>query len=617
MKKAAHSATTRQPQARARRNSETPKHPPTAKAGKPGSVIAALPLPKADNDVQQDEGIRVAPASQQSALQATAKGNPYRPARDLKLSGATAPDGRPWIKFASRDDDRQVWVPLQEVLGKPAQAQKRLEVGNLLLYGEAWQKAREQADAMRDFPPRALIERPGWSPPYFALPSGEVFSPDRSTEAVVLFVRDAYRCAVQGKGQHKAWLKAIAAIASKQPLVTFTLMLPFAGPLISLSRLTENIGFELSGPKGVGKTTLQYLAASIVGPALGPVDRNYWLSANSTNAALEPHMPLYNDMAMVIEDLSAMYAAKTGRARVAAMRELVFTMAQGTAKGRDKVDRQRPARFVWFTSANDSTPRLLADGASGSALAAGDRLLALPISARAKHGVFAKTLPVGMHSSSDAAREIKRLVAGHHGVPMRYFLRRLVRERATDEGALKAKIEGHIQAFHHHIGVDRNDGSASRVADAFGLVYAAGLLAQEYGALPKGLGCRQAATACHRRNRKSLGKDVDFVQRLDELAKRTDVVLIDPQNKSAAYLAKLEAAPALLRQRGSGRADLVLTPGQIERAFPSGKPCKDPAVRKLMKHDGDRQTIKMKLSKCGTPTRVYCFKLDVEVDQGD
>jgi len=527
-------------------------------------------------------------ASEQSLH--TRPARPYIRTKRVAVIGATDPGGKPWVKMSACEGGASVWIPFDDLSDAAAPAKLRMRAAGLHLFTDSLGKAIDAARSVGFFPPLPLIELPGWSGQHFALRSGEVFSPNSEEEAVVLFKPDSATCTTKGS---EKWLDEVKRLGRKQRLVTFSLMLPFAGPLLGLSRVRENIGFELSGPKGVGKSTLQHLATSVVGPALEPAGKNYWISANTTMNALEAEMGGHSDSIMIIEEMSVMHAGDSDKVRANRLREFIFRMAAGTAKGRYQEAKQPPSRFIWLTSTNEPLAVLLnKHGGGDAAEAASDRLLAIPVAKKRKHGVFESPLPKGCQNGEEAARAIDNLAAEHYGLAFRQFLKQLVKQRAMDEGALKADIEALILTFREAVGVDGNVGSDARVADAFGLVYAAGVLAQRFGALPKKLDCLAAASKCHSINRKSRGVAVTNVERLHRLAKRKGVVSINLKDSSKTYRKLLAQAPALLQKSKSGKRELLLSNAQLERAFPNSKALlSDPVVKALMRHDEGRSTI--------------------------
>jgi hypothetical protein len=120
-------------------------------------------------------------------------------------------------------------VKLDDLSDDAAVAKKRMRSAGLHLFKEAMAKAIDQARSVSSFPRLPLIDRPGWSGPHFALPSGDVYSPEGVAEAIVLFEPDPHKCARAG---NKAWLDGVGRLAAGQPLLTFALMIAFTGPIL-------------------------------------------------------------------------------------------------------------------------------------------------------------------------------------------------------------------------------------------------------------------------------------------------------------------------------------------------------------------------------------------------
>lgn len=530
----------------------------------------------------------------------------YQPVSKVSVKGATDQDGRAWVEF-STSTNITAWVPLDELMGSADEAKRKLRDAGIILFDEQLAKAIKQAKQVRFFPDLPLFARPGWSLPYFVQASGKVFGPAGSAKPVILFERHPTKCSAKGK--LTSWLDGVAELATGQHLLIFSLMIGFVGPLLGLSRLMENFGFELVGPKARGKTTLQYLLASVAGPALRPSGQNNWIGANTTMNAFEAQMPEHADTTMIVDEMTTMFANESSRSRGKSYQDAVFRLAQGTGKDRYGSTRQRPARFVWITSTNEQTHQLVRTVSSDAADAASDRLMALPISRKAR-GVFQKPFPAGYKTGERVARAITELVAGHYGRPFRKFLTALVAARAEDEAGLKVQIEEWIDQFREAVGVSGNAGSEARVADAMGLVYAAGMLAQSYGALPPELNCLEAAQYCHRLNRASVRADLTNVERVQQLAAHKRTLEIDTDVESKGYRKRLDRAPALIKVRRDGTRELVLTADMLIDAGIKRKAfLNDPAIRRLLRHDEDRDDSKLKLVSGGKATRVICIRL--------
>ena len=541
-------------------------------------------------------------------LTAPIEGDEYHPTHKVVVRGATAPDGTPWVEIAASGGTPVVWVKFDDLSDDASSAKKRMREGRLHLFKNELSQALDKARKVDVFPAAPLIERSGWSGAYFALLSGEVFSPDGVDEPIILFEPQPDKCAAAGD---ETWRKGMKRLCSGQPIVTFAVMMPFCAPILRLSRITNNFGVELSGPKARGKSTLQRAAASTAGPVLDPSGKNYWITANTTMNALEAEMPLHNDMFMSIEEMSSMNAGESDRVRANRARELVFRMYEGTGKDRFQAARQPPARFAYLTSTNDPTATLLGANAGDAADAVTDRLLALPISSERIHGIFEEDLPKGYRSGEAAARAIDALVAEHYGHPIRVFLRALVNARAEDEDALKHDIEALIMKFRQAVGVpEGSQGTEARVADAFGLIYAAGRLAQRYGALPWSLKCLTAAVCCHRLNRQSVGAHVTNLERLRQLARREDVIEVNLTDKTKAYRKAVEKAPAMILAKKHSKRELLVTLEVLRDLFPHLKALvTDPEIKPLMRCETGRHSRQVTVVCGKKKRRFFCLRL--------
>jgi hypothetical protein len=185
----------------------------------------------------------------------------------------------------------------------------------------------------------------------------------------------------------------------------------------------------------------------------------------------------------------------------------------------------------------------------------------------------------------------------------------MVQERGRDPEAFKAKLDELVAEFRKKMRVDESSGSQTRVAISFGLIYAAGCLAKEYGVLPKGMKMGTAATAAYELNRSA----VDPTSPLDRLlrfARRPDLVRSkgghwprsskNPSTNPAGYI--WESRP--------GRMELLITEKALDSTFPYARlMLKNSEVMARMIPDGDHQRVKRRLPGIKKRTRVFCFRL--------
>jgi hypothetical protein len=384
-------------------------------------------------------------------------------------------------------------------------------------------------------------------------------------------------------------------------------MAMFAAPLLRLINRAGNFGFELSGPKGVGKSTLQFLASSVAGPALSRSGVNYWRSANATAAGLEGVMAEHADMPLIIEETNLFAAGESHRTRSAKLNELVFRLADGSVKARHHDHGQKRFRFIYITSTNEPLEQVLGSHRATVSDAAADRLLTLPVGDERPHGIF-DFVPKAYADAAEFADELTRAASRHHGTAMRAFLEGLITAQQADAKGLRRMIQRPISKFRAAVGVNTNSGSESRIADAFGLVYAAGKLAKSFGALPPNWKCLKAARVAYELNR-SAAAGIRWRQRVIRLSRAKGVVDL---SKGLARLsdADLAAIPAFKAIGRAGRQELLFTPAALETAFADRRSLfRDPQIKRMMITDRDRKSVKRRLRAGHEPERVYCFRL--------
>ena len=148
-----------------------------------------------------------------------------------------------------------------------------------------------------------------------------------------------------------------------------------------------------------------------------------------------------------------------------------------------------------------------------------------------------------------------------HAMPK--FIKKLVKAAAKDRDTVVKQINRHIAHFRKRAGVDANNGAEVRVADTFGLVYAAGRLAKDYEVLPSDLNCLAAALACYRLNRAHHRHPSPFAKQLPPIGDRIRALLDDdatlrasPKGKPSARAAHAIAEANVIRGSCKGEDEL-------------------------------------------------------------
>lgn len=416
----------------------------------------------------------------------------------------------------------------------------------------------EQVEELEHFPPRLIFSRPGWLGGQFANASGRVFKPAGEKAGAIGFTPNPIKCSRRGSLKH--WRNQVALPLAGHHIPCLMVMAALAGPMLDLLGRSENIGFELAGEGGKGKSTCQRLMASLVGPAMEK-DRGYITTFHMTPAALEKSMQWHSDMPFIIDEANLFGSGESGSADRRKMQDFAFRMASGVTKGRYDNPQQEGFRFIFVTSANSPFNELLGESHRDVANAATDRLISI-IVPPGDPGVFGD-LPAGYSSYREFTLALESAMTRQYGSAMPKFLTKLVNARHRNKQALKANIRKSIDRFKAEVGINDNNGSDVRVAEAFGLVYAAGLFAKHHGILPEAWDCLSAAKHCYANFRNAVPIRQSLRERLLSFASRSETIKIDPKNlphltdaqvvEAGAFIRKLKGETLLLMTTKFGR----------------------------------------------------------------
>jgi hypothetical protein len=194
------------------------------------------------------------------------------------------------------------------------------------------------------------------------------------------------------------------------------------------------------------------------------------------------------------------------------------------------------------------------------------------------------------------------------------FIQRLVQAAARDEAGLRRRIEELMTRFLKKIGSDAGQGRSARIEKAFAITYAAGILAREWGVLPKAWGRLLPAIIEVYRSLdgtqgmpcpSALGRIRGYVlQHKAELVRMRDVPTpLSPKEfeKTAGFL-----------RRSEGCDEILIPATRFRCAFPDHATLMNDLVAiDAAKTEGGKQpmlTIKAPKRLCASG-RVYCIRL--------
>lgn len=522
----------------------------------------------------------------------------------IAVRGATSQTGAQYVQLRV-DGVQSPWIAKADFRGSAKPASDKLVTGNIALLDNDMKTVKRLVASHRKFEARAFAEHVGWHGAFFAMPGGSVVGVEGTKKPVILYARD--RARDKAAGTLAGWLEGVAEPLARHKIASFLLMAPFAAPLLRFSPLPHNFGFEVAGPGGTGKSTIAKCVASTAGPIDG--EGSNVQSMNLTTNALDQRMREYHDLPMVLEEWN-LFLLGSGWNAGGKSAELVFRLSDGAARMRFNDPRTQSARFLWVVSSNIPLPEVLCGLPTDQANAALDRMMTIPIGDDRRLGVF-DDLKDGPQTVADHAAIVISAARANHGHALRHFIAAVAEEVAKDERSFRAKIAALVKQFERHAARWKKLPS-ERVAQAFGLVYAAGVLAKKFGALPDTFRPSASATAAcrlHVASREAALAPLDRLKALHRSGRFYDV-----RGKRVELHNGLIAKYAGFIDTGYNGDELLLTQEQLLRlSNEPGKFLRHPDIKRILVHEKGRRKIwRTCLHRLGHG-RCYCFRM-FEID---
>ncbi len=374
-----------------------------------------------------------------------------------RITGKTAIDDSKVIEIAT--DAEPSLISLHDYI-----ADKKTALAQMACDGVPGLALGNKLDAaiasIKHWPEDDIITELGWRGDTYTLPSGNVVGAKEGRHYRVL--SKLRQPGLQPKGKLKVWSEQVARPICRWPIGNFALSAMFVPPLLELMGERQTICFDLIGPVDIGKSTLQLLAASVVGPPREFCGSHFLTHAEAA-ADLHDVLKKVRGMPLLLDNVESIAALPQAK-RSEAINALMF----------DSAHRQQPA--IILSSGNVELWRMAKS--SGPAKS----WLSIPVNG-----------PVGVvgdrwTSDSDPwplMGGLLEVARDHHGVAYERFVNRLVKEHSEDPEKLRDGLHRLSSRFIERSGVARTNGAEYRHARACGIVYAARTLARRYGALPK------------------------------------------------------------------------------------------------------------------------------------
>lgn len=490
------------------------------------------------------------------ALPKVEKRVPLMNETELLISGVSADPENQFVLI--RQGKRKSVTPMSAWANGAGEASKTLVRDRIYVVLD-FSAVRQAVAEMSKFPTHPVLTRSGWASSTqigFALPDGTVQVHGNKAHPLKAF---AEAPEMLGKaGTLKQWRKLVAEPIGDHEFASFFMMAMFAGPLLRLTDRSDNFGFEIASLPGRGKSVLQQLISSAAGPAIGRDGATYWRTCNATTNALETVMAEYNDLTLVLDEAGAAPNAGAAAKRLENLSSMAFRLGLGRVRQRFGEGLSPLSRLIYIISTNLPLRSLQSQRPSAEDEAIADRLMTVPLLPNREFNTF-DFCPDGYTDAGAFASALKRAAGEHYGHALQEYLAFLVRERATRPRRLNRYMTNMMNAFIAECGIDPNNGSERRVAEAFGLVGIAGALARKAGVLPANYKAKKAALACYALHRDHGRALRSFDDELKALLRRPDVVDADEVDVAKMSPSKLATCQLFSRTNPtSGNRELLV-----------------------------------------------------------
>ena len=362
---------------------------------------------------------------------------------------------------------RQEIIPRRLFMGDGTDGPKQL--ADLGLFIEPGRQPLERLKAyIASARPRKrarLVDQTGWHGESYLFPDGAI-----GDAAEILIYRGSKRAlgVFTPRGSLRDWQDYLAALASGNPRLIFTLATAFAGPLLRPCG-GPSFAIHWQGDSSEGKSGSLFAAGSVWGNPQGTVH-----SWRHTDNALEYTAAQHNDGVLILDELKEVDPKQAGA--------ITYMLSNSKGKGRAHHAGGLREAMSWRIAMLSSGEIGLSDhlASAGQKKHAGQevRFIELPCNAGGKLGMWNDLhgLPDG-RAFTDA---VKERAVRYYGTAGRAFIKGMI-ANLRDVPGIVNKAE--TTFFRHYVPANAG-GQVKRVAGAFALVAAAGELATGWGIVP-------------------------------------------------------------------------------------------------------------------------------------
>lgn len=278
----------------------------------------------------------------------------------------------------------------------------------------------------------------------------------------------------RSKGAFDDWSKTVLELAGHSSFLMFVIMQALAAPLLKRVTAGADEGFiiNLAGDTSRGKTTALMVGKSVSGSPFAT------LTWKNTERTLIENAAALSDTLLAIDDLDKISSSRSFSSNFS---QLTHLLTSGASKGYARNVQKSLPNLTWtccaLTCARATIDEL--STTTGYVRQGHERVRCIDIKVPGPEvgGIWDRQ--EGGKDPSELTAEMQSFLAAAYGTALPQWLSCV----HDDEDIIKDAREL-IEYFVKLIDINTNDGLSHRVAKKFGLIYAAGILAQEHGIIP-------------------------------------------------------------------------------------------------------------------------------------
>jgi putative DNA primase/helicase len=307
----------------------------------------------------------------------------------------------------------------------------------------------------------SCTDRIGWHGRAFVLPKETIGD---NAERIVFQSESPIENTFKAKGTPEQWIERVGLLCAGNSRLVFAVACAFGGPLLRPAGM-ESGGFHIHGSGSTGKSTAQFIAASVYGAP------NFKRSFRQTDNALEGVAGQHNDCLLILDEISQVEPRVIG--------EVIYMLGNGEGKTRaTRTATPRPPmrwQLLYLCSGEKKLSDIMAEAQKKTNAGQETRLAHIPADAGAGLGAFED-----LHTAENGSafsKHITAQAAAVYGATGRAWLHWLT----TNADTLKSNIKTMTDTLSARMIPANVSGQVARVGARFALVGAAGEMATAAG----------------------------------------------------------------------------------------------------------------------------------------